>query len=166
MPFEQLAPLRDQLAKEAAAAKQSKNHPKNNTKSPKHATPVDPAILAIRLLQKHFPLAFPKKPAPKVPLKIGIHQDLLAQLDQLAIDQEILRTAIKTWCAGLRYWDCLTEDTIRVDLNGQPAGLVSKVEADQAARLKARMGNKKSKGGKAGARQADTVPACSTTNAD
>lgn len=87
MAFEQLASLRDQLVKEAAAAKQSKNLPKKNVKPSKEATPVDPVILAIRLLQKHFPLAFPKKPASKVPLKIGIHEDLLAQADQLAIDK-------------------------------------------------------------------------------
>lgn len=162
MPFEQLAPLRDLLAKEAAAAKQSKNPPKKNAKP---ATPVDPVMLAIRLLQKQFPVAFPKKPASKVPLKIGIHQDLLAHADQLAIDQNILRAAIKTWCTGLRYWDCLIEDAIRVDLNGNPAGQVSKVEADMAVRMKARLGNKKSKASKTGPRQADAMPACSTTNA-
>jgi ProP effector len=145
MPFEQLAPLRDKLAKEAAAAKQSKNLPKKNVKPSKEATPIDPVILAIRLLQKQFPLAFPKKPAAKVPLKIGIHQDLLAQADQLAIDIDVLRTAIKTWCSGLRYWECLTEDAIRVDLNGEPAGHVSKIEAEQAVRMKARLGNRKLK---------------------
>jgi ProP effector len=159
MPFEQLAPLRDQLAKEAAAAKQSKNLPKKNAKPSKQATPVDPVILAIRLLQKQFPLAFPKKPASKAPLKIGIHQDLLDQADQLAIDQNILRAAIKTWCSGLRYWNCLIEDAIRVNLNGEPVGQVSKIEADQAVRMKARLGSKKSKGGKA-----DAMPACSTIN--
>jgi ProP effector len=163
MAFEQLASLRDQLAKEAAAAKQSKNLPK---KKAKPGTSIDPVILTIRLLQKQFPLAFPKKPASKVPLKIGINEDLLAQADQLAIDQNILRAAIKSWCSGLRYWDCLIEDAIRVDLNGEPAGQVSKIEADQAVRMKARLGSKKSKGGKAGAWQADTVPACPTTNTD
>lgn len=69
---------------------------------------------------------------------------------QLAIDIDVLRTAIKTWCSGLRYWECLTEDAIRVDLNGEPAGHVSKIEAEQAVRMKARLGNKKSKGDKAG----------------
>lgn len=164
MAFEQLASLRDQLAKEAAA-KQSKNRHKKNTSAPKKESPADPIVLAIRSLQKHFPLAFPKKPASKVPLKIGIHQDLLEQIDQLGVDQVVLRTAIKTWCSGMRYWDCLLEDAIRVGLNGEPAGQVSKIEADQAVKMKARLRNKKSKGGKTGARQADTVPACSTTNA-
>ncbi len=124
MAFEQLASLRDQLAKEAAAAKQSKNLPK---KKAKPVTSIDPVILTIRSLQKHFLLAFPKKPASKLPLKIGIHEDLLAQADQLAVDIDVLRTAIKTWCSGLRYWDCLIEDAIRVDLNGEPAGHVSKL---------------------------------------
>ncbi|WP_410170687.1 ProQ/FINO family protein [Cupriavidus nantongensis] len=34
-------------------------------------------VHTVARLQRRFPLAFPKNPAPKVPLKIGIFDDLL-----------------------------------------------------------------------------------------
>ncbi|NOV29252.1 hypothetical protein DDY07_05710 [Methylomonas sp. ZR1] len=37
------------------------------------------------------------------------------------------------------------EDAIRVGLKGEPAGQVSKIEADQAVRMKTRLENRKSK---------------------
>jgi ProP effector len=39
--------------------------------------PVDPAVHAIARLQQRFPLAFPKTPAPKVRVNIGIFEDLV-----------------------------------------------------------------------------------------
>ncbi|GAB7525038.1 hypothetical protein PBS_40270 [Paraburkholderia sp. 2C] len=76
-------------------------------------------------MQKRFPAAFPKKPAPKLPLKIGILQDLLPHAQELALNEAEIREAIATWCRGSRYWACLTEGAARVDLNGEPAGQVS-----------------------------------------
>lgn len=138
MGFEQLASLRDELAQQAVA-EELKKQQKNATagKSKKQAAKVDPKVLIISLLQKTFPLAFPKKPACKVPLKIGIHKDILEQAEQLGINKTELRAAIKTWCWGNRYWECLVEDAFRVDLNGNAAGQVTKEDADQASKLKA-----------------------------
>ncbi|KAG1451339.1 hypothetical protein G6F57_016190 [Rhizopus arrhizus] len=39
-------------------------------------TPVDPVVVAISRLQRQFPKAFPKNPAPKLPLKLGVLADL------------------------------------------------------------------------------------------
>ncbi len=137
MGFEQLASLRDELALQAATEKSLKRQKKTgNRTSAKQITQVDPLVLIIGLLQKKFPLAFPKKPAPKVPLKIGIHKDILEQADQLGINKNDLRAAIKTWCWGLRYWECLVENSVRIDLNGNVSGQVTKVDADQARKLK------------------------------
>ena len=138
MGFEQLASLRDELAQQAAAEKSIQRQKQTDEgTSVKKVNQVDPLVLIIGLLQKKFPLAFPKKPAPKVPLKIGIHKDLLEQAEQLGINKNEIRAAIKVWCRGNRYWECLVEDVVRVDLNGDPAGQVTKIDAEQAVKLKA-----------------------------
>jgi ProP effector len=143
MGFEQLASLKDQLAQQAKAEKLAKQ-PKKKTAPAKKAEPVDPVVLVIGQLQKRFPQAFPKNPAPKLPMKIGIHRDLLEQSEQLGVSKKALREAIKIWCWGNRYWACIVEDSIRVDLNGDEAGRVTKEDAAQARGLEAkRQKNKK-----------------------
>lgn len=139
MGFEQLSSLRDELAQQAATEKSLKRQKKTrNEISEQTVSKVDPLVLIIGLLQKKFPLAFPKKPACKVPLKIGIHKDILEQAEQLGIDKKSIRAAIKVWCWGNRYWECMVENAVRVDLNGNAVGHVTKVDADQAEMLKKR----------------------------
>lgn len=136
MGFEQLASLRDELAKQAVAEKHVKRQ--RQTEAPvRKGGKIDALLVTIGLLQKTFPLAFPKKPAAKIPLKIGIHKDILEQADRLGTDKNDLRKAIKAWCWGNRYWDCLVEDVVRVDLDGNAAGQVTKADAEQAKKLKA-----------------------------
>lgn len=142
MGFEQLASLRDELAQQAAAEKLAKRQ-KQDKVSP--AKKVDPVVLVIGQLQKKFPLAFPKNPAPKVPLKIGIHKDILEQSDQLGIKKNDLRAAIKTWCWGNRYWECIVDGAARVDLHGNAAGQVTKEDAEQSTKLKEARRHKKDK---------------------
>lgn len=137
MGFEQLGSLKDQLSQQAKAEKLAKHTPQK-APPPKRSTPVDPVVLTIGQLQKHFPNAFPKSPAPKLPMKIGIHKDLLARSEQLGISKKALREAIKAWCWGNRYWACIVEDTVRVDLNGDEAGCVTKADAEQARELEAK----------------------------
>lgn len=139
MGFEQLSSLRDELAQQAATEKSLKNKKKVvNEASAQKTKKVDPLVLIIGLLQKKFPLAFPKKPAAKRPLKIGIHKDIFEQAEQLGIDKKDIRAAIKTWCWGNRYWECMVEDAFRVDLNGDVAGQVTKADAEQAEMMKKR----------------------------
>lgn len=84
---------------------------------------------AIWRLQKHFPLAFPVNPAPKVPLKEGILQDAEQHLELLGITREQLKQGLATWCRGSRYWSSMTENAPRLDLNGQTAGSVTAAQA-------------------------------------
>jgi ProP effector len=126
MGFEQLASLKLEMSKQAAAKKQTE-------KTTRQAA-VDPVLRTIGLLQKHYPLAFPKKPAAKIPLKIGIHQDLLSDAEKLGISAEDIRAALKIWCKGKRYAECMEAGVARVDLQGQVAGYVSKDEASYADR--------------------------------
>lgn len=92
-------------------------------------TPVDPVVRVIGKLQKRFPAAFPKNPAPKVPLKVGILADLIAQAADLQLSEAEIREAVSTWCRGSRYWACLTDGAARVDLAGEPAGTVTSRDA-------------------------------------
>ncbi|MGZ8162042.1 MAG: ProQ/FinO family protein [Methylobacter sp.] len=78
--------------------------------------------------------SFNAKP-PKCPLKL-VSTKILEQVDKLGTHKNDLRAAIKSWCWSNRYWDCLTEDAVRADLNENAAGQVTKVDADQARKLK------------------------------
>jgi ProP effector len=106
---------------------------------------VDPVVKSIGRLQKRFPIAFPKNPAPKLPLKVGIFEDLVAHARELSLSEAELRDAIKTWCRGSRYWKCLVEGAARVDLTGAEAGKVTAQEAAGAQRLQAHRAGKGAK---------------------
>ena len=135
MGFEQLAELRDRLRaeKEQAKTDSTKQH-KRKSSQQKTPSEQDPALEAIWRLQKHFPLAFPVNPAPKVPLKEGILKDAEQHLELLGISSEQLKRGIATWCRGSRYWASMTENAPRVDLSGQTTGLVTTAQALHAKR--------------------------------
>lgn len=127
MGFEQLASLKEVLAKQAAAKTEAQKQKRESEKPP-----VDPVLRTIGLLQKHFPLAFPKKPNPKVPLKIGIHKDLLEHAKALGLTGNGIRSAMKKWVMGKRYSECLVAGAARIDLHGKEVGFVTKDEAERA----------------------------------
>lgn len=104
----------------------------------KRETDVDPVLIAISRLQRQFPKAFPKKPAAKVPLKLGVLEDLQQHAKALQLTADEIKVAVKTWCDGRRYWDCMVEAAARVDLNGEPAGAVTANEAQHAKRMASR----------------------------
>ncbi|MBC8636379.1 ProQ/FinO family protein [Caballeronia sp. EK] len=157
MGFEQLAGLKEQLAKQAASNAAKKKAPRVRRPAPAAASkpaepaksakpaqsakpavpskPVDPVVHTIGKLQKRFPLAFPKNPAPKVPLKVGIFEDLMKHAEELKLNEKELRSAIKVWCRGNRYWTCLVQGASRIDLAGEKAGEVSTADAERAVYL-------------------------------
>lgn len=108
----------------------------------KRETDVDPVLIAISRLQRQFPKAFPKKPAAKVPLKLGVLEDLQQHAKALQLTAEEIKVAVKTWCDGRRYWDSMVEAAARVDLNGEPAGAVTANEAQHAKRMASRRHSK------------------------
>lgn len=130
MGFEQLAELRDRLRAEKEQVK-TDGTKQRERKSSVQAKPreQDPGVEAIWRLQKHFPLAFPVNPAPKVPLKEGILKDAEQHLELLGITGEQLKLGIATWCRGGRYWACMTENAPRLDLSGQAVGVVTAAQA-------------------------------------
>jgi len=130
MGFEQLAELRDRLRAEKVQGKPENTKPPKRKPSPQvKLREQDPAVEAIWLLQKHFPLAFPVSPAPKVPLKEGILKDAEQHLELLGITSEQLKQGIATWCRGSRYWASMTENAPRLDLTGQAVGIVTVAQA-------------------------------------
>lgn len=139
MGFEQLAELRDRLRAEKGQVNADSAKPPKR-KSPPQAKPreMDPAVAAIWPLQKHFPLAFPVNPAPKVPLKEGIFKDAEQHLELLGLTREQLKLGISTWCRGARYWASMVENAPRLDLNGQAAGTVTAAQALHAKQQAAR----------------------------
>ncbi|WP_079279718.1 ProQ/FinO family protein [Pseudomonas aeruginosa] len=135
MGFEQLAELRDRLRAEKEQVKtERKMHPKRKSSSQAKPRDTDPAVETIWKLQKHFPLAFPVNPAPKVPLKEGILKDAEQHLELLGLTSEQLKLGIATWCQGARYWACMIENAPRLDLNGQPSGTVTAAQVRHAKR--------------------------------
>ncbi|WP_339414422.1 ProQ/FinO family protein [Pseudomonas sp. EA_35y_Pfl2_R5] len=130
MGFEQLAELRDRLRAEKVQVKpENTKLPKRKPSPQAKLREQDPAVEAIWLLQKHFPLAFPVSPAPKVPLKEGILKDAEQHLELLGITSEQLKLGIATWCRGSRYWASMTENAPRLDLSGQAVGIVTAAQA-------------------------------------
>ncbi|WP_459906130.1 ProQ/FinO family protein [Caballeronia sp. HLA56] len=140
MGFEQLAALKAQLSDHsehdrddlrrtpAAAPEVTGQDVTPSSKPPK--TSAAAALRAVTKLQQHFPRAFPPSPAPKIPLKVGILKDVLAQAASIGLSERDARNGIKLWCRGQRYWSCLEEGSNRVDLAGAVTGVVSATEAD------------------------------------
>ena len=133
MVFEKLAELRDRLRAEKEPAKADTAICVDRKSSP-HTEPRDhdPVVEAIWPLQKHFPLAFPVNPSPKVPLKEGILKDAEQHLELLGITSEQLKLAISNWCRGTRYWASMVENAPRLDLRGQIVGTVTAAQAKYA----------------------------------
>ncbi|MCJ1886501.1 ProQ/FinO family protein [Pseudomonas sp. LA21] len=157
MGFEQLAGLRDRLRAEKEQAKaDSAKHPKRKSSPQAKPREQDPAVEAIWRLQKHFPLAFPVNPAPKVPLKEGILKDAEQHLELLGITSEQLKLGISTWCRGARYWASMVENAPRLDLNGQAAGIVT---ASQALHAKQQAARQRSQDRRNRAKSKTPVPA-------
>jgi ProP effector len=122
----------------AHAGKPGKSGKPDAQAARQQTAPVDPVVRNIGKLQKKFPLAFPKNPAPKVPLKIGVFEDLMTHATELGLSEAELREAIRTWCRGARYWACLTQGAPRLDLAGQPAGEVTEADAARARPVRSR----------------------------
>ncbi|WP_404987460.1 ProQ/FinO family protein [Caballeronia sp. LZ043] len=107
-------------------------------------TSADAATRAVTTLQRHFPHAFPHSPARKVPLKVGILKDVLARAASPGPSDRDARNGVKLWCRGQRYWTCLVEGNIRVDLTGAITGVVSAAEAEYgASQEKARLARRR-----------------------
>ena len=78
-------------------------------------------------LSLRFPKAFAVFNAERRPLKIGITEDLIAAAPD--IDQALLRAAVRHYCRWPDYLSASVAGAVRVDLNGEPAGVLNAGEA-------------------------------------
>jgi sRNA-binding protein len=89
----------------------------------------DPAIGAVlELLVEMFPKCFALFEQHRRPLKINIHSDILALLDGAVTGQELYR-ALSIYTGNRVYRRRLIAGAVRIDLNGQPAGVVTPEQA-------------------------------------
>lgn len=85
-------------------------------------------------LAEKYPRAFFADGRERKPLKVGIHQDILADADNTLAAYQL--TSALRWYTGAYAYQCkLTEGTPRIDLQGEVSG---KVTADDAAAAAAR----------------------------
>lgn len=85
------------------------------------------AVIFVQQLQEVFPLAFPKKPNNKVPLMIGIAEQLAGEFK---IDKQLINNALKLWCWGGRYRSALKIAGVdRIDIYGNKVGIVTEEQA-------------------------------------
>jgi ProP effector len=90
--------------------------------------PVAEVVTALRMLIERFPDCFSWN--NHRPLKIGIHKDLEAR----GVDLRVVRLGVSRYCRHLAYQHALVEGAARIDLDGQPAGIVTLEEAAFAAK--------------------------------
>jgi ProP effector len=83
---------------------------------------------AIKAVSALFPKAF----GPRQPLKYKIHEDLLSA----GVEHKVAAAALSSHCNNPRYLMNMIEGATRVDLQGQPAGVVT---AEEAARAQQRL---------------------------
>jgi ProP effector len=89
------------------------------------------AMAMRKVLVDRFPKAFKPFYAPKIPLQIGIHEHLLARLPDL--QRADILNALHDYTHGATYFSALVEGATRIDLNGEPVGVVTKNHALGAA---------------------------------
>jgi ProP effector len=91
----------------------------------------DIAAAGIALLAEQFPKCFAVYAARRKPLKLGIHNDIIAALDGAMTAQEIRQT-LRFYTGNVVYLRSLRTGTHRIDLDGVPVGTVTADEAQDA----------------------------------
>ena len=89
------------------------------------------AVVRVILVQR-FPLAFLPKGSHKRPLKIGIFKDIRARCSDLA--SRDVHSALDDYTRGPSYLVGLQAGAARIDLDGNPCGVVDPSQADDAER--------------------------------
>jgi ProP effector len=69
---------------------------------------------------------------PRQPLKIGIHNDIIARHPELR--PSLIASALKTYTRSLGYLETLKAGAARIDLEGKPVGTVTGADEEHAKR--------------------------------
>jgi ProP effector len=87
----------------------------------------------IELLCERFPQAFIMFERKRIPLKIGVHDDIITVLGD-AIDLPLLGAALRFYTSNFCYRRAQKQGAARIDLDGNASGTVSEADALSAAR--------------------------------
>jgi ProP effector len=98
--------------------------PKKRMLDPMTKQKYQEALATITLLQERFPKTFFVREVKRKPLKIGIDRDVVAMLNGTLKPDE-LTNALRYYVSAPGYLAALRPNAVRVDLNGEPAGIVS-----------------------------------------
>ena len=69
---------------------------------------------------------------PRQPLKIGIHNDVIARHPELR--PRLIASALKTYTRSVGYLETLKAGAVRIDLEGNPVGTVTDADEENAKR--------------------------------
>jgi ProP effector len=69
---------------------------------------------------------------PRQPLKIGIHNDVIARHPELR--PSLIASALKTYTRSLGYLETLKAGAARIDLEGNPVGTVTDTDEEDGKR--------------------------------
>jgi ProP effector len=89
----------------------------------------DKVKTAISELVAAFPAAFSLDPMLIRPVKLGIKDDLYRQS---ARSHRRITAALRAYCNTVPYLEASTEGAVRIDLAGEPGGIVTAAEAQHA----------------------------------
>jgi ProP effector len=90
------------------------------------------ALAVLDLLAQMFPKAFFVYAPRRHPLKVGIFNDIIVRLGDALTTRE-LHFALRHYVRNALYLKRMKAGTARIDLDGNPAGVVTAEQAQQAA---------------------------------
>jgi ProP effector len=101
----------------------------------------------LQLLQEQWPQTFSIFESRRRPLKIGIHVDILYELDGAVTPIE-LANALRYYVANIGYLRAMRVGAPRIGLDGKPAGVVAADEAEHAREIRLQRATLKATGRK------------------
>jgi len=93
----------------------------------------------LELLREQFPKCFARSPQPPQPLKIGIHKDVHAALAGV-VSKSALRKALMAYVNAPAYREQLKPGAARIDLAGEPAGVVTPEQVPPPLKSEVKLG--------------------------
>jgi sRNA-binding protein len=94
----------------------------------------------LELLREQFPKCFVRHPHPRQPLKIGIHKDACAALAGV-VSRRKLHRALMAYTNNPAYREQLKAGAVRIDLSGEPVGVVTPEQVPPPLNQKATHGS-------------------------
>lgn len=126
------AVVKEPPARSAQRHHHNKKRPAKETNAKTKPAWLEQALYGVELLKTHYPACFRDIKEVK-PLKIGIKQDLIKNLgareDIVVGDKACMVSSLSYYVNSISYHKSMIEGTERIDLEGNPSGVVTAEEA-------------------------------------